>query len=99
VAPAAVTSTGISDHQRISTVAEEMNARDRSVFIEHAVSWGGRFRDRPHGYLIRGTVNQHRRLRRYPFEQQWLYRFEPAIRMETLSHDAGVDHVIYSHQR
>src|SRR5512141_1609963 len=37
LAPPAVARACVGDHQRISAVAEQMNAGDRSVFIEHPV--------------------------------------------------------------
>src|SRR5881296_1809725 len=75
-----------------------MTERNWSVFIEHAIRRRGRLRYRPHCYMIRRTVNEHRRLRRYPLKQQRFHRFDPAIRMETPAHDAAVEHIVYSHE-
>jgi hypothetical protein len=44
-------------------VAEEMNARDRSVFVEHAVCRRAGFGYRPDRDVVRRAVDQHGWLR------------------------------------
>src|ERR1700674_227655 len=68
IAPPAVARARVGDHQRISAVAEQLNAGNRSVFIEHSVfrrRWPG---EQPHCDLIRWEMNEHRRHRRYALE-------------------------------
>ena len=75
-----------------------MAERNWSVFIEHAVRRRGRIRHTVNRNLIRWAVNEHRRLRRDAFEQQWLHCSYPAIRMEPPAHDAVIERVIDGHQ-
>src|SRR5437867_4912329 len=75
-----------------------MAERNRGVLIEHTVRRRGRIRYWMDRNVIRWAVNEHRRLRRDAFEQQWLHRLYPAIRMEPPTHDAGVERVIDGHQ-
>src|SRR5206468_9107313 len=75
-----------------------MAERNRGVLIEHTVRRRGRIRYWMDRNVIRWAVNEHRRLRRDAFEQQWLHRLYPAIRMEPPAHDAAVENVIDGHQ-
>src|SRR5678809_776957 len=48
--------------------------------------------------MIGRKVNQHRRLRRYSLKQQRLDSLDAAIGMKALTHNAAVEHIVYSHQ-
>src|SRR5262249_52529968 len=52
VAPATVTGAGIGDHQRITGIAEEVNAGNGRVLIEHTIRGSGRLRDCPNRHCV-----------------------------------------------